>query len=49
MTGRERAEAIVRARRDEGTTIRALARRFGVSRRTVFRVLARERQEAARW
>ncbi|HXH23088.1 MAG TPA: helix-turn-helix domain-containing protein [Dehalococcoidia bacterium] len=45
IAGRDRDEAILRARRQEGVTVEVLARRFGVSRRTVFRVLARAREE----
>jgi DNA-binding transcriptional regulator LsrR (DeoR family) len=41
---------MLQLRREDGLTIEAIARRFGVSRRTVFRVLARGRdQEVARW
>ena len=37
----------VQARRDDGLTIRALAAEFGVSRRSVFRTLARQREQSA--
>jgi transcriptional regulator of acetoin/glycerol metabolism len=40
---RVRDEAILGARREESLPIQAVARRFGVSRRTVFRVLAKAR------
>jgi len=47
---RERDSEIARLRRGDGTSIDELARRFGVSRRTVFRVLRRatRRRRAAR-
>jgi len=42
-TGRERDRRIIELQR-RGKTIGMIASRFGVSRRTVFRVLARERR-----
>ena len=39
----ERDRSIVRLRRDHRVPIEVLARRFGISRRTVFRVLERQR------
>jgi hypothetical protein len=42
----ERDRRIVRLQREEQLSIDLLAQRFGVSRRTVFRVLARERMTA---
>jgi hypothetical protein len=41
----ERDRRIVRLQREEQLSIDLLAQRFGVSRRTVFRVLARERMK----
>jgi hypothetical protein len=50
IAGRERDASILRARREDGMTIQAIARRFGLSRRTVFRVLARARvQDGGSW
>lgn len=43
LLGDERDKDIVQAQRD-GRTIDAIARSYGVSRRTVFRALARARQ-----
>jgi hypothetical protein len=44
----ERDRRIVRLQREEELSIDLLAERFGVSRRTVFRVLARERIASAK-
>jgi hypothetical protein len=44
--GRDRGRRIIELQR-RGKTIGMIASRFGVSRRTVFRVLARERKSAA--
>lgn len=41
-------DGAVRARRDEGIGINALAREFDISRRSVFRILARCLSAAAR-
>lgn len=50
MATRERDGSILRLRRDQRLTIEAIAKRFGLSRRTVFRVLARAREgEAKPW
>jgi AraC-like DNA-binding protein len=45
---RERDSEIARLRRGDGATIDELAQRFGVSRRTVFRVLRRATRPARR-
>jgi len=45
---RARDEEIVRLRRRERLPIDALARRFGVSRRTIFRILERNNHPARR-
>jgi hypothetical protein len=45
ILGRDRDRLILQLRRDESLTVDAIARRVGVSRRTVFRVLARGRHE----
>jgi len=47
MLQRSRDEAL-RQRREEGVAINALAAEFGVSRRSVFRMLARGRTAAGR-
>jgi hypothetical protein len=44
IRGRERDSSIVQVRAVEGLTVRDVAARFGVSRRTVFRALARARE-----
>jgi transcriptional regulator of acetoin/glycerol metabolism len=50
IVSRARDQSMLQVRREDGLTIEAIARRFGVSRRTVFRVLARARdEETARW
>lgn len=43
LLSRERDQRIVRLQRDEQLSVDLIAQRFAVSRRTVFRVLARER------
>ena len=43
LASRGRDASILQVRSSENLTIEAIARRFGVSRRTVFRVLARAR------
>jgi hypothetical protein len=48
LLGRARDRSMVAVWRRERLGVEALARRFGVSRRTVFRVLARERARLAR-
>jgi hypothetical protein len=47
INSRVRDDTILRVRRDEKLTVEAIARRVGVSRRTVFRVLAKAREDAS--
>jgi len=47
IISRERDQRIVRLQRDEQLSVELIAQRFEVSRRTVFRVLARDRCHSA--